>query len=126
MVSRISFGILIFTALLAISFRFKAGQMVFLADSSLSWLIGVGIALGALALLFAGKTFHHKQLMALGVLYAITPLSVCSNPTTGFRFIILQDHLGIALGLWAIASLAWSMFFFKTRNLETQTPTNNQ
>lgn len=114
--SRVSFGMLVFTALLAISFRFDAGQVVFLASSSLNWFIGLGIALGALALLLSGKTFTNRQLMAIGVLYAVIPFSFYFNPSNGINFIILQNHLGIALGLWSIASVALSMVYFQYKN----------
>lgn len=116
MLSRTAFGTLIFMALLALGFWFKSGNLVFLVSAAPAWLLGLGIALSALLLLFTGQKLNSRQLIAIGILYVLTPFACYSTSNNGAHFIILENHLRVALGLWAIAAIAWSMFFFQNKN----------
>ena len=116
-VAQSSFGLLLFSVLLALSFRFDQNGLVFLIATPWRWLIWVGMAAAALVLLMGGKLLSRSQLLAVGILYSLTPFACTFIHAQQVSFIILQGHLGLAVCIWAIAAIALSLFFFKPKPL---------
>ena len=117
-VAQSSFGLLLFSALLALSFRFDQNGLVFLIATPWRWLIWVGMAAAALVLLLGGgKLLSRSQLLAVGILYSLTPFACTFIHAQKVSFIILQGHLSLAVCNWGIAAIALSLFFFKPKPL---------
>ena len=125
-VAQSSFVLLVFSALLALSFRFDQHGLVFLVATPWRWLIWVGIAAATLTLLMGGgKLLSSSRLLAVGILYTLTPFACTFIHTQKVSFIILQGHLGLAVCIWAIAAIAFSLFFFKPKQIFS-TPTSSE
>lgn len=106
-----AFGLMIFAALFALSFRFDPTGIEFLVATPMNgWIWGILIG-ATLLLLFSKTAFRKKHLFALGTLYLLVPFSFYFSQQNDLQFIILQDNVKLACWMWVIAAISWGMYF---------------
>lgn len=117
--AKISLGVLFFTGLLALSFSFGPTGVQFLIDSPWYWLLIVLMAVSAFLLIVFGGGIHKKSLLAIGVLYLCVPFGLYFGGGNGMRFILLEQHFNVAVGLWAIAGISMGLFLLRKTTVTT-------
>ena len=108
-------GVLIFIALLPLSFYANAQGFTFLINSQYAWVIWIGIGVAGLVLGPWSNDLSSDKLLAMGILYSILPLTVYGGESRGLQFIFLAQHIEFAIGYWVLASLAWGRYFFSLK-----------
>ena len=108
------YGIAIFTALLALSFKFSHEELSFLVHSGYNWVIKVFLAGTFLLLLFFVKLLPKNQKLVLGIMYVMIPFSFSfrdSAPT----FLFLNSQPLIAYSFLSISLLLLGSLFIEKK-----------
>ena len=112
-------GVLIFIALLPLSFHANEQGFTFLINSPYAGVIWIGFGLAGLVLGPLGNDLSADKLLAVAILYSIFPLTVYGSESRGLQFIFLAQHIEFAIAYWALASLAWGRYFFSFKANKT-------
>lgn len=113
-------GVLIFIALLPLSFYANEQGFTFLIDSPYAGLIWIGFGVAGLVLGLLGNNFSANKLLAVGILYAIFPLTVYGSESRGLQFVFIAQHIEFAIGYWTLASLALSRYFLSFKAIKSR------
>lgn len=113
-------GVLIFIALLPLSFYANEQGSAFLINSVYASIIWVGFGLAGLILGLLGNDLSVDKLLAVAILFAILPLTVYGSESRGLQFVFLTQHIEFAIGYWALASLAWGRYFFSFKAIKNE------
>jgi hypothetical protein len=111
--SRFAVGFAIFVSVFTLSFWIREGTMLFLLDSSWSWLVWVMLFAGIVGLCVVRHNISQAQCVALAVCYALTPFAFHFSQGKEIVFYMLPGHIGLAIVFWLIASVIAGFSFRK-------------
>lgn len=108
--SKLQFGLLIFVALLPLTFTFSQNEVHFLLDSSFKYVVWSAQTVILLVLLLKKSLFTKIQLWVIAVLYVFIPFTFTIS-NNEVDFLILNRYTSSIIS-WSIAGLVFSKLLF--------------
>lgn len=111
--SRLAFAFLLFSGLACLSFWKTQDGIVFLLDTSLSWITETLLVLAITLLLIMGKQLKQSQSLALALLFGSLPFSFSFAEQTGIHFVMLTTQLNVVFLLWTASAISFLFWYRK-------------